>query len=321
MKYFKYIIFFPYYLFKLFIKGFKQLSLFLSRGFYFYFEILFIGIRKIISFSFFDSIIHYFQRRREDPTHIVLLIFCFLIGVFLFDNLHVDNTFYVNSIINSNIKIKEEKIASDVENTKKENNIFFSKELNYYRLYVKYSIDEIAFSKLRETNPLTKVWISVSNTLINYPVVQTSDNDYYLNHSFDNSYSTSGWIFMDYRNNLLEDKNTIFYGHNLLNKTGFGILEYLFNNKNKDNFIKIITEDSIYTYQVFSGYLIDDEVYYLQNNFYNDKDYQSFLDVISSRNILNIDNSVSLNDKIITLSTCTDDNKGRKVVHAKLIEK
>ena len=146
MKILKYIIFFPYYLWKLFIKGFEQLSLFLSRGFYFYFEMLFIGIRKIISFSFLDSIIHYFQRRREDPTHIVLLIFCFLIGVFLFDNLHVDNTFYVNSIINSNIKIKEEKVVLEKENPKKDDNLFFSKELNYYRLFGKYSIDEISFS-------------------------------------------------------------------------------------------------------------------------------------------------------------------------------
>ena len=46
---------------------------------------------------------------------------------------------------------------------------------------------------------------------------------------------------------------------------------------------------------------------------------EEFLKTLSSRNILNIDNSVNSNDKIITLSTCTDDNAGRKVIHAKLV--
>ena len=313
----KYIIFFPYYLWKMFIKGFCQLSLFLSRGFYFYFEILFVGLKKIFSFSFIDSIIFYFKRRREDPTHIVLLIFCFLIGIYLFDNLYIEKIDYSNSIINSNIINR--KIVKDKKVEKKKENLFFSKELNYYRLYGKYGLEDISFSELREVNRLTKVWINVSDTLINYPVVQAKDNDYYLNHSIDNSYSSSGWIFMDYRNNLLEDKNTIFYGHNLLNKTGFGSLEYLFDKDNIDGIIKIITEDNIFTYKVFSGYLTSDEVYYLQTNFYNDNDYQSFLNTISKRNILNVYDSVNTDDKIITLSTCTNDNKGRRVVHAKLI--
>ena len=49
---------------------------------------------------------------------------------------------------------------------------------------------------------------------INYPFVQTSDNDYYLNHSFNKKYNDAGWVFMDYRNNASNfDKNTILYAH------------------------------------------------------------------------------------------------------------
>ena len=74
-----------------------------------------------------------------------------------------------------------------------------------------------------------------------------------------------------------------------------------------------------YTYQIFSGYTIEPEIYYLQTNFSNTESYRTFLETLSNRNTINIDNSVDVNDKIITLSTCTDDNNGRRVLHAKLI--
>ena len=63
-------------------------------------------------------------------------------------------------------------------------------------------------------------WISVYSTNINYPIVKSDNNEFYLNHNINKSYDSSGWTFMDYRNNSdLSDFNTIFYGHNLINKT------------------------------------------------------------------------------------------------------
>jgi sortase B len=117
----------------------------------------------------------------------------------------------------------------------------------------------------------------------------------------------------------MNDQNTIFYGHNLLNGTAFGSIKKIFENP-KNNKIMVITSDQKkYTYQIFSGYTIDPETYYLQTNFNSPESYKSFLDTLSNRNTINIDNSVDVNDKIITLSTCTDDNNGRRVIHAKLI--
>ena len=75
-------------------------------------------------------------------------------------------------------------------------------------------------------------WISVDSTNINYPIVKSDDNEFYLNHNINKSYDSSGWIFMDYRNNSdLSDFNTIFYGHNLINKTSFGSVSNMFNDK------------------------------------------------------------------------------------------
>lgn len=318
MKILKIIFFIPVSIIKYFIKGFRTLSLFLSRGFYFYLEKLFVLLEKIIPIKKIHFFVDYFKKRQEQPTHIVMIIVWFLCLLYLFDALHVDNNnSYVQSIFDDSSK-PESTEKSDNSNK----NLLLNKELNLFRIYGKYQLSDINFDELKKTNNDTVAWIIVEGTNVNYPVVQTSDNDYYLNHSFDKSYSTGGWTFMDYRNdNLLDDKNTIFYGHNLLNKTSFGSLDKIFSSKKAENKILVLTADGkTYTYQIFSGYIIEPEVYYLQTNFYTDIEYQTFIDTLVSRNTVAANSSVTINDKIITLSTCTDDNKGRKVIHAKLIQ-
>ena len=317
MKYLKIIFLIPLSLVRFFIKGFRVLSLFLSRGFYFYLEKISSLLERIIPIKKISSITNYFRLRQEQPTHIVMLIVWFLCSLFLFDALHVDNTNYVQAIFN-------DQITPDVvqKNDDSSQNLLLNKEMNLFRIYGKYQLSDIHFDELKKTNSDTIAWIVVEGTNVNYPIVQSSDNDYYLTHSFDKSYSTGGWTFMDYRNDSkLSDNNTIFYGHNLLNKTSFGSLDNIFSSSKNEIKILVVTDDGhIYTYQVFSGYVIDPEVYYLQTNFYDDSEYQTFLDTLSGRNILPVSSNVSIKDKIITLSTCTDDNKGRKVIHAKLVE-
>ena len=68
-------------------------------------------------------------------------------------------------------------------------------------------------------------WIQVAGTNINYPIVQSNDNDFYLNHSFDKSINGAGWVFMDYRNNPSSfDKNTIIYAHSRVDGSMFHTL-------------------------------------------------------------------------------------------------
>ena len=56
------------------------------------------------------------------------------------------------------------------------------------------------FTNLLSTNPHTIGWINLPNTNIDYPIVKYTDNDYYLNHSFDGSENSAGWVFADYQN-------------------------------------------------------------------------------------------------------------------------
>lgn len=319
MKIFKTLFFIPLSIIQFFVKGFRVLSLFLSRGFYYYFEKLFTFFEKIFPFRFNTFFVDYFKKRREQPSHIVMMIVWFLCLLYLFDTVHIDHNNYVQAMFDGSISkpvVVEEKVEDSSQS------ILFNKEMNLFRIYGKYQLEDIQFSELKKENSDSVAWISVEETNINYPVVQTKDNDYYLSHSFDKSYSTGGWTFMDYRNdNDMKDQNTIFYGHNLLNKTSFGSIDKIFKSNKKNIKIMVLTDDGVrHVYQVFSAYTIEPEVFYLQNNFVSDDDYKIFLDTISSRNTISVDPSVDITDSIITLSTCTDDNKGRKVVHAKLIQ-
>ena len=92
--------------------------------------------------------------------------------------------------------------------------------------------------------------------------------------------------------------------------------EEWYNNAENKN-ITFLTEKENYIYKVFSIYKIESEDYYIKTNFKNDEDYEKFLNTIKNRSIKNFDINLNINDKIITLSTCANNNKYRIVLHAK----
>ena len=164
-----------------------------------------------------------------------------------------------------------------------------------------------------------------TGTNIQYPVVQTTNNSYYINHSFKRQSNKAGWIFMDYRNNIKNlSRNTIIYGHSRLDTTMFGTLKNILKTtwlNNKNNYIvKLSTETENTLWQVFSVYSIPTENYYLTTNFNNNLEYQDWLDIMISRSEYNFNTSLNTNDKILTLSTCYGSDK-RVVMQAKLIKK
>ena len=185
----------------------------------------------------------------------------------------------------------------------------------------KYKID---FNALKEKNSDTVAWLKVGNTNIEFPVVQSRDNDFYLSHSFDKNYNSAGWIFMDYTNkNYYADKNVVIYGHNRRDGSMFGTLKNVLSEEwqnNKENsIIPFITEKEEAKYQVFSVYKIEKEDYYITTNFKNDKEYQTFIDKIKTRSVKDFGVKVTSDDNILTLSTCADNNNYRVVLHAKKI--
>ncbi len=169
--------------------------------------------------------------------------------------------------------------------------------------------------------------LKVNNTNVDYPVVKGSDNDYYLDHNIERKKNANGWIFMDYRNNPMNlDKNTIIYGHNMYySGVMFGTLYKTANKSwytNPDN--QIITFNSLYEdmeFQIFSIYRVPKTNDYLKVYFKDDDDYMSFIKMVMDRSIYNFGVEVNADDKILTLSTCSNNGTKRLVIHAKLIKK
>ena len=84
---------------------------------------------------------------------------------------------------------------------------------------------QVDFEALRQQNPDIIAWIYSTDTPINYPVVQSEDNSYYLRRLIDGTRNTAGTIFADFRNAPdFSDRNTLVYGHNMKNNPMFGTL-------------------------------------------------------------------------------------------------
>lgn len=220
---------------------------------------------------------------------------------------------------NTNIEeVKDNKGTEIIKQAKK-----IPKE-NPYWDYIKMNMIDVNFDNLKKINSDVVGWIKVNGTNINYPFVQSKDNKYYLTHSFNKSYNNAGWVFLDYRNNNINNRNTIIYAHGRTDKTMLGTLRKVLNNgwiNNTNNYvIKISTEKENSLWQIFSIYHIPTTNDYLQTEFKDEREYQRFLNILKNRSNHNFNTSITSNDTILTLSTCYNDSE-KMVVHAKLIKK
>lgn len=194
-----------------------------------------------------------------------------------------------------------------------------------YWTYIKYPLLEVDLSASIATNADTAGWIQVPGTNIDYPFVQTDNNDYYLTHTINRSWSSAGWVFLDYRNQkTLNDHNQIIYAHGRYDGSMFGSLgavlskEWLENEEN--HVVKISTTENNSLWQVFSVYQIKVTDDYLKINFIDDNRFQEFIDLIKNRSVYDFKTDVTPDNQIITLSTCASGDE-RIVLHAKLIKK
>ena len=181
---------------------------------------------------------------------------------------------------------------------------------------------KIDFNALKQVNSDAVAFLKVNGTEIEYPIVKTTNNNFYLKHSFDKTYNAAGWIFADYRNKIDgTDKNLVIYGHNRKNGTMFSSLRNILKKEwynNPENLkIQLITENEEVFYEVFSIYQIEKETYYLQTDFNNDDEYLKFIETLKNRSIKKFGVELTPENQILTLSTCANDNNYRVVLHAK----
>lgn len=167
-------------------------------------------------------------------------------------------------------------------------------------------------------------WIKIQNTNINYPVVRTSNNHFYLSHNFYKEKDSAGSIFMDYTNSVEKlDKNIILYGHNMKDNSMFGSLKkYLqkeFYQEHKE--ISFDYLGSTYKWEIFSIYTAR-ETEWMKTNFTDSEEFHEFINRVKIDSQIPTQLDVGKEDTILTLSTCTNsDEAERIIVHAKLIDR
>lgn len=172
---------------------------------------------------------------------------------------------------------------------------------------------KVDFKVLKQKNKDIIGWIYLEDSIINYPVLQSNNNDYYLHRLINGKYNPAGSLFMDYRCDYkLTDRNTIIYGHNMKSDTMFGTLqkykkqEYYEKNKN----IYYFTPEKNYIIKLFAGCTIPSE-----SDIYNLNELtQNRISKLIEKSDFKSDIVVTEEDNIMILSTCSYEYDGARYI-------
>lgn len=178
------------------------------------------------------------------------------------------------------------------------------------------------YNKMLTINPDSVGYIRQENSRIDYPIVQGTDNDYYLTRTVEHTYNKNGSIYVDYRmKTVFETQNCIVYGHNMWSDSMFGtLIQYSKKEYCEENPIfDVYAGNKHYRYYVFASFEADaegpDEVY--RYVFANDKEFVKWQKTIRERSYYQVDwvRELTAEDKVITMSTCTTRNdEGKRVI-------
>ena len=185
---------------------------------------------------------------------------------------------------------------------------------------------QVDFASLKAYNSDIYAWIYIPNTKVNYPIVQSQVDDYYLMKNVDGSKGYPGAIYTNKVNSTdFSDFNTVIYGHNMKNKTAFGSLhsfdDVSFLNQNQDMYI--YTADGLYTYQIYSTVKFSNALILDAYPLYSTDSCQNFINMTytgyakSTVEHVRSGVSVTTDDRLVTLSTCISDSNYRFLVIAK----
>lgn len=228
---------------------------------------------------------------------VAIIIVCLSIIGYKYYNYNKDDK--LNSEIQDLQPVINEASDSDNNSSGENDGQDQSKEGNY--------VNSANEEELKSINSDYKMWIQIENTNINYPVVQGSDNDYYLKHNFRKESNISGTVFVESANDIDNDKNIILYGHNMRNGTMFNNItnykeESFFN---EDNKISIIMNNTLYEYEVFSVYVKNVNEVNLAIGFANEDEFINYAYNEADESLYKKDVDFSAEDNLITLVTCS----------------
>ena len=188
---------------------------------------------------------------------------------------------------------------------------------------------DVDFDQLKSINTDIYAWIYIPNTKVDYPVLRsTADgNDFfYLDHNMYRQYQFSGSVYSEVKNNPdMHDPVTVLYGHNMRDGSMFATLHKFSSADFFDDSTTafVVTEDKIFTYLIYAAYTFDDRHILNSYDFSNAESFRDYLDsTLKPRSYqYNVRENVELTteDRILTLSTCTDSSGTRYLVQGVLV--
>ena len=181
----------------------------------------------------------------------------------------------------------------------------------------------VDWAGLKAVNSQVVGWIQIPGSQVNYPVYQTTDNEYYLHTNAKGEWSIGGQIFMDYENNPngLIDQQTILYGHHMRNGSMFQFIGALNDQStfNKVETIWYLTPTQTYELEpVFTYHTDEDDDEVRQFNFTSVDEFRSYLKDRLSRAVSSRSDAaevISRAEHVLTLFTCNyTDQYGRTML-------
>ena len=215
---------------------------------------------------------------------IIILLVMLIISIITF-NIYKYNNTLKNKIINSNT----------IEVNHEINKINYEEELNKIRS--KYNNNDIVGV------------LSNSLDTLNEIVMQSTDNDYYLEHTVYHEYNWRGQTFLDYRNDINNSDKLIIYGHNSnYYNLPFKVLENYYNKSyyDENKYLYLQTNLNKYKYEIFSVYVeVSDWDYYNKMKFNTKNEYYNHILKLKNKSMYDTNVLVNSDDKILIIQTCS----------------
>ncbi len=241
------------------------------------------------------------------------------------ENVAETATEIVNETVSENVnetvaetKVSEEKTVTEAaDNSEVTGDIPADEQIEKEADVVKETQSEtVTFAEGKEniagfmgTYPETVGWIWFEDERLSYPIMQAEDNSKYAIKDYEGNDSDTGALFLDYRSSAdFSDPNSIIYGHNMRNRSMFGALKIYKENLGflKDHkYFQIITPEGRTRYMIFAFMDVKKDSYIYDVCGTSPDNMRSFLDTIEYKTYIDTGIEPSVDDKIITLSTCT----------------
>lgn len=203
---------------------------------------------------------------------------------------------------NNNLSIASFPLDNQVEKPKEETSVTIDKN-NITSLQEQYQNTDI------------KGLISIENEKFRYPVVQTTNNDFYLTHDYSKKRAALGAIYADYRVDLDTSKKALIFGHSSTKvATPFNNLEKYYDKEyyQKHKYITLETATNTYRYEIFSVYIETSDFTYMNMKFDTPNEWYSHLLKLKGKSMYPIDVKLDYNSDILIMQTCSNHPKYKK---------